>query len=118
MQRAHKVRLKLIADLMLILILTGAYDSIARAVCDYVYAPEMLDRFLDYFGDGFAGAHVAEGAEAVVVPALHGLEGVFEGAADGYDEVVLVQTGADEAAAHVSCAAEDLVKSVSRWLDV
>ena len=68
----------------------------------------MRDGGLDYLGDGLAGSHVAEETEAVFVPVLHGGEGVFEGAADGDDEVALVETGADKGAAHVSRAAEDL----------
>lgn len=68
----------------------------------------MRDGGLDYFGDGFAGPHVAEETEAVFVPVLHGEEGVLKGAAYGDNEVALVETGADEGAAHVSGAAEDL----------
>lgn len=69
---------------------------------------ECLDGEGDDFRHGFAGAHVTESAEAVLVPVLHRGEGVFEGATDGYDEVASVKTVSDEGAAHVACGAEDL----------
>ena len=46
------------------------------------------------------------------MPVLHGGEGILEDAADCYDEVAGVETGADEGTAHVACAAEDLELSV------
>ena len=42
------------------------------------------------------------------MPPLHRRESVFEDSTNGDDEVTLVETGAYEATAHVSCAAEDL----------
>ena len=42
------------------------------------------------------------------MPPLHGRESVFEDSTNGDDEITLVETGAHEATAHVSCAAEDL----------
>jgi hypothetical protein len=91
-----------------VLIFTRANYAVSRAVGDHVYAAEVRQRGGDNFGDRLAGSHVAEETEAVIVPALHAGERVFEDTANGDDEVALVETGADEGAAHVPCAAEDL----------
>jgi hypothetical protein len=108
MQSPHEVRLKLIPNLMFILIFTSTDDAVSRAVGNHIDTAEVRERRGDYFRDRFSCSHVAEEAEAVFVPVLHRGEGVLEDAADGYDEVILVETGAYERAAHVPCAAEDL----------
>ena len=95
---------------MFVLIFTCTDDAVAGTIGYDVYSSEIGDGEGNYFGDGLAGTNIAEGTETVFMPVLHGGEVVFEGSAYGEDEVVLVETGTDEAAAHVSCAAEDL-----RW---
>jgi hypothetical protein len=77
---------------MFVLVFTGPYDAVPRAIGYHIYAAKMLDRFLDYLSDRSPGTHIAKGTEAVIMPVLHGLEGVFEGSADGDDEVILIQT--------------------------
>lgn len=93
---------------MLILVFTSTDYTVARAVGYNIDAAVVFDSSLDDFADRFAGADVTESAETIFVPVLHGLEGVFEDAADCDDEVVLVEAVADETTAHVPCATEDL----------
>jgi hypothetical protein len=113
MQSAHKVRLKLIPDLMFILVFASTDDAVPRAVGNHIDAAKVGERGGDHFFDGFSRTYVAEETEAVVVPVLHAGKRVLEDAADGYDEVTMVETGADQRVAHVSCAAEDLGGGVS-----
>ena len=93
---------------MFILIFTRTDNTVTRAIGDYVDAAEVRQGGRDYFCDGLSSSYITEETEAVFVPVLHRGERVLKDAADGHDEVVLVEAGADERAAHVPCAAEDL----------
>lgn len=110
-QRAHEIRLDLVADLVLVLVLACADDGRTTAVRNQVDASEVRDGFVHHGFDGGARAHVTEGAETVGMPVLHRGGRVEVGLADGDDEVVVPQGAAGEGAADVACCTEDL-----RWV--
>ena len=57
---SEEIGLELIADIVLVLILTCADDAVARVVGDDVDATPVGDGSLDYFFDGGAYADIAE----------------------------------------------------------
>lgn len=110
-QRPREIRLKLVPDIILVLVLARPQNTISGAIRDDVDTAEARDGEVDDSFHGFTGAHVAEQTEAVFVlgfESFHAFGGVFEGAADGGDEVIAAEGIFDEGAAHVACCAEDL----------
>jgi hypothetical protein len=110
-QRAGKVCLELVPDVEFVLVFAGADDAVPGAVCDYVDAAEAGYCLVDYSFDGFAGAYVAEKAEAIFVfvfELFHAFGAIFVGAAYGGDEVVAGEGIFDEGAPHVARCSEDL----------
>lgn len=74
----------------------------------------MLFTLLDHQIHRLANAHVAQLAEAVLVPVLHLLHRVLRRLADGSDFVVVIQRGFDERPADVARRAKDQPYSLRR----
>ncbi|KAI4268840.1 MAG: hypothetical protein LQ337_007609, partial [Flavoplaca oasis] len=108
----EEIGLELIADIVLVLILTCADNAVARAIGDDVDAAPMGDGSLNHVFDRGAYADVAEEREgAVWIGSKGGMsrdECVFTALTDCGDEIMMRQGGFGYRSSDIACGSKDL----------
>lgn len=71
MKGSHKIGLELVAQVLLVLVLASADDTISGTIGDDVDSSKAVDCKLDYSVNGLTISHVTHGAETVLMVGRH-----------------------------------------------
>jgi TRAP-type mannitol/chloroaromatic compound transport system permease small subunit len=107
-KRAHKVGLELVAYIVLVLILTGANDTVPRTINNNINATKALNCALNDSIHRFTSANVAQRAETVLMDILHVLKAGLKHATNRRHQISMRKRAFNERMAHLACTSKDL----------